>query len=792
MSDLRSFLARVRAERPADLIEIDREVDGRFETAAILTKLEAQQRSPILFFKRVAGTALPVVTNVCGSMGRIAFALGCPLKDVSARYDAAIAAPIKPMVTLEAPVQEIRATGLNVDLRQLPGLVYHEQDSEKPYITAAIGVARDPDTGHENLSVHRLMVIDRATTAIFIEPGKHLDEIFQKFRRAGHAMPIAFFIGAHPTWLLGAVYSGPLEEYDVIGGLLGEPLPVVECITQAGLFVPARAEIVLEGLVEPRELVDEGPFGEWPGYSTGVVQAPVFHVTAMTMRHQAIFQDVVSGQLEHLTIELPAIEHRALSRARAAAAGVTAFAVIAPFTSAVALEKASDDEPKRVMDALLPTDIQAKHLIVVDADVDVRDPRRVFRAVGLNTQPARDVYIFPDERGTLLDPSCTSAVARTSKMGIDATRRLQPARAITQNRLPADVLARVDVTEILRRRPSAGTTTRQASEAAHMRTITAKTKEGLPVAVETAPAAGPDWRDDEAFRSHYRSQGYAVARGLIPPALADEAVASFQSEVKPYRGPILRQLSTRMEEHRFSTDGHMTNPILSVQDLSDEQFTGFRRSGLAVLTHEHVQRVLRNLMSEPVTCVESMYFESSARGTITHADGHFMDASVPGAMIAAWYALEDIHSGAGRFYLLPESHLLGTDAPCFAHLRSFWEQYEALSEKTAQTFHGNTEEANAALRIEHARLLARGLAGISFYAPVLEKGDVVFWSSRVLHGSLKPTEPHRSRSSLTAHYIARSQGYVQYGAPAELRPREVNGMPVHHLRPVRGAGANTS
>ena len=74
MSDLRSFLARVRAERPADLFEIDREVDGRFETAAILTKLEAQQRSPILFFKRVTGTALPVVTNVCGSMGRIAFA----------------------------------------------------------------------------------------------------------------------------------------------------------------------------------------------------------------------------------------------------------------------------------------------------------------------------------------------------------------------------------------------------------------------------------------------------------------------------------------------------------------------------------------------------------------------------------------------------------------------------------------------------------------------------------------------------------------------------------------------
>jgi UbiD family decarboxylase len=265
-------------------------------------------------------------------------------------------------------------------------------------------------------------------------------------------MPIAFFIGAHPAWLLGAVYSGPLEEYGVIGGLLGEPLPLTPCVDQPGLLVPARAEIVLEGVVDPEERVDEGPFGEWPGYSTGAVRAPVFQVTAMTTRRQPIFQDVVSGRLEHLTIELPAIEHRALGRARAAAPGVTAFAVIAPFTSVVALEKTSDDEPKRVMDALLQNDIQAKHLIVVDADVDVRDPRRVFRAVGLNTQPARDVHVYPDESGTLLDPSCTSPLARTSKMGIDATRRLRPPRAIAPNRVPASVLARVDVTEFLKRR----------------------------------------------------------------------------------------------------------------------------------------------------------------------------------------------------------------------------------------------------------------------------------------------------------------------------------------------------
>ncbi|HTG34993.1 MAG TPA: phytanoyl-CoA dioxygenase family protein [Thermoanaerobaculia bacterium] len=316
--------------------------------------------------------------------------------------------------------------------------------------------------------------------------------------------------------------------------------------------------------------------------------------------------------------------------------------------------------------------------------------------------------------------------------------------------------------------------------------IAAKTKEGLKVDVEVAlPGDGPDFRDEDAFRSHFGEKGYVIARGLLPSDLMDDVVAAFRAEVKPFQGPILRQLSVRMEEHKFSAEGLMTNTILSVQDLVADPFKAFQRSSLAVLTHERVQRVLESLIGEPVKCVESMYFESNARGTITHADGHFMDASVPGGMVAAWFALEDIHPGAGRFYLMPESQLLGTDAPRFAHLKDVYRAYEALSVKTTGTFHDNTSEANAALRVEHARLLARGLSELSFYAPMVQKGDAVFWGSRVLHGSLKPDEPGRSRNSLTAHYIGRSQGYIQYGAPAELHLQVINGMPVHHLRSAR-------
>jgi len=451
MRDLRDFLDRVKKERSTDLISIEREVNPRFETTAILIKFEERQRSPVLLFKNMKGSQYSVVSNVCGSQGRIALALGCTLREISARYAEGIHAPIKPIVVKNAPIHENVAVGAEVNLLSLPTLVHHESDADTLYLTAAIGVVRDLNTGHINLSFHRLMVVGRNKTGILIEPGKHLDCIYQKYRKANQAMPIAFFIGAHPLWTLGALYSGPAEEYDIIGGLLQEPLSVVQCITQAGLFVPAGAEIALEGTVAPDELMDEGPFGEWSGFSTGVTKTPVFKVSAMTTRNNAIIQDIVSGHTEHLILEMPAIEYRTLNNARAIVPGVTAVSLIAPMTSVVALKKSSDNEPKLIMDALLKTDIQAKHLIVVDADVRIGDLREVFRAIGLNTQASHDVYIYPHEQGTFLDPSCTSPKARTAKMGIDATRSLKPTRRIVPNRVPADLLDSIDITEFLKR-----------------------------------------------------------------------------------------------------------------------------------------------------------------------------------------------------------------------------------------------------------------------------------------------------------------------------------------------------
>lgn len=451
--DLRSFLDLVKRTRKADYVEVTREVSPRFETAAIVTALEAKRRSPLLVFRNVAGTTMPVVTNVGGSMGRLALALGCSLPEIGSRFEHAAAHRHAPEVTTDAPVHEVVHRAPDVDLGILPKLVYHADDSPNPYLTAAMVVARDPNTGIQNLSYHRMMIAGPATTGIYMERGRHLHGIFEAHRTLGRAMPIAVILGVHPAVTLGALYAGRADEdeYEIIGGLLGRPLPVARTVTGSDLLVPAGAEIVLEGEVSITDTIPEGPFGEFTGYGTGATRTPVFTVHAITHREGPLFQDIVSGNMEHLLLSLPALEHRTLRDARAIAPGVRRIALPAPLTAVVSLHKQDDDEPRRIIEALL-SDIYAKHVIIVDDDVDPSDLREVMAAMALQTQADAKAHIFRNCQGTPLDPSCPSEQGLTTKMGIDATRPLVPARPVTKNRIPPEVLAAIDLDEILGRK----------------------------------------------------------------------------------------------------------------------------------------------------------------------------------------------------------------------------------------------------------------------------------------------------------------------------------------------------
>jgi UbiD family decarboxylase len=450
MPDLRTFIDTIRRARPREILDVHRTVSPRYETAAILTRLEQASRFPILFFRNVAGSAFPVVTNVCGTRGRLALALGCSISDLPGRYAEACERPLKPELRQTGPAQEDVSLGERVNLEKLPQLVYHEDDATRPYITAAIIVASDPESGRCNLSFHRLMIINRNMTAIFMARGKHLDSIYRKYESAGEPMPIAAFLGIHPACSLGALHTGDaeVEEYNIVGGLLRSPLPVVKCATNE-LHVPAEAEFVLEGFVSPRARAREGPFGEFTGYATGTTACPIFTVKALTSRKNPIFQDIVSGQMEHLLLPLLGMEHHLLTLARAAAPTTTALKLSLPLTVFVALHKQDDSQPGRIIEALLAGDIYVKHVIVVDADVDVSDLRQVATAIALHTRAGRDIVIERRCLGTELDPSCESPDGSTLKIGIDATVPLAAIRSIKRNKVPQQLLDSIDLAELL-------------------------------------------------------------------------------------------------------------------------------------------------------------------------------------------------------------------------------------------------------------------------------------------------------------------------------------------------------
>lgn len=450
MPDLFSFIDAVRRARPRDVLDVRRAVSPKYETAAIVTKLEQAGRFPIVFFHHVEGSAFPIVSNVCGSRSRLALALSCSIQELRGRYAEACEQPIKPEVKRDGPVQEQVFIGNHVNLEIFPQLVYHQDDASHPYITAAIIVARDPQTGKLNLSFHRLMIINKNVTAIFIARGKHLDLIYRKYESAGEPMPIAAFIGVHPACSLGALYTGPaaVEEYDIVGGLLRAPLHVVKCQTN-DLYVPAQAQIALEGFVSPRQRVEEGPFGEFTGYATGTYACPIFTVNALTCRDHAIFQDIVSGLTEHLLLPIPGMEYRLWILARAAVPGTTAVKVSVPLTVFVAVKKQDDSDPERIMEALLGSDIYVKQVVVVDADVDVSDLQQVATAIALHTRPERDILIKRRVLGTELDPSCEAPDAYTTKIGINATLPLDRRRPLKRNRVPQQLLDAIDLSELL-------------------------------------------------------------------------------------------------------------------------------------------------------------------------------------------------------------------------------------------------------------------------------------------------------------------------------------------------------
>jgi len=415
--DFRRFLDDYRDRYPDDVFLVKEEISPDQEVTALVWALAAQGRDPLLVLERVNGTR--VVTNLFASRQRIARLLDTVPEKLHQVYQEKARKAVDPKVVANGPVLE--AVDPKVDLTRLP-LLRHFETDKAPYVTNGLVVCEEPG----NLSYHRAMLHSKTELATSLHSRGHLWRSLEIAKEKKRPLPIAMVIGAHPLFMMAAsarVAYGA-DERRIAGGLLGEALQIIKT-PKHGIGVPAAAEIVLEGTLDPEAKVEEGPFGEFTGYSSSRTTNSLFRVDTVLRRKDAILVDVVGGNSpEHLNLSRVPRESEMAEKLMERFPSVTALHYPnsgVHFHAYVALRQRREGEARQVMLALLGWDPYLKTVIALDDDIELGDDSQVLWALATHFQPHRDVVIVDGLPGNALDPSA-SPEGTTSRMGLDATR----------------------------------------------------------------------------------------------------------------------------------------------------------------------------------------------------------------------------------------------------------------------------------------------------------------------------------------------------------------------------------
>jgi 4-hydroxy-3-polyprenylbenzoate decarboxylase len=441
--DLREWIALL--EREDELVRVAAEVDPDLEITEIVDRT-VKAGGPALLFENPKGARHPLLINQFGTERRMALAFGVERLDELAERVADVLELTPPQGLLDkvrglqklksiagsgprsvrsGACQEVVLTGDEVDLGLLPVQRCWPGDPA-PFITLPAVITRDPRTGMRNLGMYRMQVIDRSTT--YMHWQIHKDGRADWLATDGR-IPVAVALGLDPVTAYSA--SAPLPKH--IGELMlagffrGAPVEMVRCTTN-DLEVPAHAEIVLEGYIEQDELGLEGPFGDHTGYYTPAEPFPVFHVTAMTMRRDAIYPSIVVGKPPQEDAWLgKATERIFLPAVRMTVPEIVDYdlPVAGAFHNCVivSIRKAFPGHARKVMHAIWGLGMLSlsKAVVVVDEHVNVHDYEEVFFYVGANVDPVRDVVLTEGPLDHLDHAPTLQFVG--GKLGIDATAK---------------------------------------------------------------------------------------------------------------------------------------------------------------------------------------------------------------------------------------------------------------------------------------------------------------------------------------------------------------------------------
>ncbi|MCL6472362.1 MAG: menaquinone biosynthesis decarboxylase [Firmicutes bacterium] len=443
--DLREFISFL--ESIGQLKRINAEVDPSLEVTEITDRI-SKQYGPALLFENPKGSKYPILINTFGSYERMSLALDAKNLDevpkrlaellpdgepetfwqrLSALLKLKNIADYKPKEVKNAPCQEIVLTD-DFSLDDFPILKCWPQDGGK-FITLPLVITKDPESGRQNLGMYRMQVYDGKTTGMHWHEHHDGAQNYRKYQKRGEPMEVAVALGGDPATIYSATAPLPphIEELFFAGLIRRKPVEVVKAKT-VNLMVPAHAEIILEGYVDPEEKRWEGPFGDHTGYYSLADYYPVFHIKCITMRKDAIYPATIVGKppMEDCYMG-KATERIFLPVLKAALPEIKDLNLplegVFHNCAVVSIKKSYPAHAYKVMSALwgLGQMMFTKMIIVVDETVDVQNMSEVLWKVFNNVDPARDIMVV---KGPLDVLDHSSNMARFgSKMGIDATKK---------------------------------------------------------------------------------------------------------------------------------------------------------------------------------------------------------------------------------------------------------------------------------------------------------------------------------------------------------------------------------
>jgi len=399
------------------LKKVDVEVSKKLEISGILKEMEP---TPVMF-NNVKESEFRVAGNMFCTKDVIASYFGVSPADLIPMLSKAIDNRSEPEIVTKAPCQDVIET--SGDLDKIP-ILYHCDRDGGNYISSAVVVTRDPDYG-QNLDFHRAMQFSKDKFATRVVKGRH----FYKFLEKNGEVEVAFCVGNTPNILIAGATSVDIgvDELHIANAL--EPIKTVKA-NSVDLMIPAEAEFVLEGRVYFEERHAEGPFVDLTETYDVIREEPVFEVSKITHRKDAIWQALLPGALEHKILMGMPREPTIFKKVNET--GVKCLDVnVNPggcswLHSIVQIDKVSEDDGKNAIYGAFAGHGSCKHIFIVDKDINIYDPLSVEWAMATRFQGDTRMIIKDKESGSSLDPSAEPGTKLTTKIGFDLTKPLIP------------------------------------------------------------------------------------------------------------------------------------------------------------------------------------------------------------------------------------------------------------------------------------------------------------------------------------------------------------------------------